>query len=47
MTGAMLAAKAPLDAATTYAVRVSGFVRATKAAGGSGSRPGVWSFTTA
>jgi hypothetical protein len=44
---AMLAAKAPLAAATTYNVRVSGYVQATK--GGKWTRftTRVWSFTTA
>jgi hypothetical protein len=47
MTGAMLAAKSPLAPATTYNVRVSGFVQATK--GGKWVRftTRVWSFTTA
>ena len=47
MTGAMLAAKSPLAPATTYTVRVSGFVQATK--GGKWVRftTRTWSFTTA
>ena len=39
MTGAMLAANSTLAPATTYTVRVSGFVQATRAPSGSGSRP--------
>lgn len=39
MTGAMLAAKSTLAPATTDTVRVSGFVQATRAPSGSGSRP--------
>jgi hypothetical protein len=47
MTGAMLAAKSPLAPATTYTVRVSGFVQATK--GGKWVRftTRMWSLTTA
>ena len=47
LTGAMLAAKAPLAAATTYNVRVSGFVQATRGAKWVRFPTRAWSFTTA
>jgi len=44
---AMLAAKAPLAANTTYNVRVSGYVQATKGGSWVQFKTRVWSFTTA
>ena len=44
---AMLAAKAPLDAHTTYNVRVSGYVQAAKGGKWVQFRTRAWSFTTA
>jgi Cysteine-rich secretory protein family len=44
---AMLAAKAPLAPATTYNVRVSGYVQATKGGKWVQFRTRIWSFTTA
>jgi hypothetical protein len=44
---AMLAAKAPLAPRTTYNVRVSGYVQATKGAKWVQFRTRAWSFTTA
>ena len=44
---AMLAAKAPLAAATTYNVRVSGYVQATKGGKWVQFKTRTWSFTTA
>ena len=44
---AMLAAKTPLAAATTYNVRVSGYVQATKGAKWVQFKTRAWSFTTA
>ena len=43
---AMLAAKTPLAAATTYNVRVSGYVQATKGAKWVQFKTRVWSFST-
>jgi hypothetical protein len=43
----MLAAKTPLAPATTYNVRVSGYVQATKGAKWVQFKTRVWSFTTA
>jgi hypothetical protein len=45
--GAMLAATAPLQAKTTYNVRVSGYVQATKGGKWVKFRTRTWSFTTA
>jgi hypothetical protein len=44
---AMLAAKAPLAPATTYNVRVSGYVQATKGGSWIQFKTRIWSFTTA
>jgi hypothetical protein len=44
---AMLAAKAPLAAATTYNVRISGYVQATKGGRWVQFKTRIWSFTTA
>ena len=47
LNAAMLAAKAPLDPATTYTVRVSGFVQSTRGGRWVRFTTRVWSFTTA
>jgi hypothetical protein len=47
LNAAMLAAKAPLASGTTYNVRVSGFVQATKSGRWVQFKTRVWSFTTA
>ena len=47
MNAAMLAAKSPLAAGTTYNVRLSGYVQATKGAKWVQFRTRSWSFTTA
>ena len=44
---AMLAAKAPLEARTTYNVRVSGYVQAVKGGRWVQFKTRTWSFTTA
>ncbi len=44
---AMLAAKAPLAPGTTYNVRVSGYVQATKGGKWVQFKTRIWSFTTA
>jgi hypothetical protein len=43
----MLAAKAPLAPATTYNVRISGYVQAVKGGSWVQFKTRIWSFTTA